>query len=417
MQSPVDVLVLGCGAAGIGAVTGAAAKGVSVLAIEKNNYPGGKATAAFVGTVCGMYLTGNRIPPIPVVRGFPWEFSSKLMKLSKTQVILQKDGLRYFNYNRDRFMELADEYLVAGTGRTHYHSKVISAKINGYRIESVDIDCNGAIHTIHPKIVIDTTGEPTIAALTELPYITSDRYQAAALVFELSGLPDLPEENIRMALIRTLRLAVEQGKLDPVQTMVYMMRGTLNNHKALFKFGVPIEVKHNDEHIKYIEKYSRDSVTRMVSAVKALSGSFASISISFVAPETGIRTGPRYSAKAILSGEDVLTCARFEDAVARGAWPVESWAPQQKVSLKFFEPDNFYEIPAGCLQSDDLENLYFAGRNIAATDDAIASCRVIGTCLQTGYAAGILAAGTVLDISRENLISEIQDHLFVDEPR
>ena len=50
-----------------------------------------------------------------------------------------------------------------------------------------------------------------------------------------------------------------------------------------------------------------------------------------------------------------------------------------------------------------------AGRNISATDAAIASARVMGTCLQTGYAAGYMAAGKALFIGEEVVINSIQN--------
>jgi len=52
--------------------------------------------------------------------------------------------------------------------------------------------------------------------------------------------------------------------------------------------------------------------------------------------------------------------------------------------------DDYYEIPQECLISNQIDNLFFAGRNISADDSAIASARVIGTCLQTGWSVGEL---------------------------
>ena len=50
-----DVVVLGGGSAGVAAAIAAARKGLRVTLIERNAYLGGKATAAEVGTVCGLY--------------------------------------------------------------------------------------------------------------------------------------------------------------------------------------------------------------------------------------------------------------------------------------------------------------------------------------------------------------------------
>jgi len=60
--------------------------------------------------------------------------------------------------------------------------------------------------------------------------------------------------------------------------------------------------------------------------------------------------------------------------------------------MSYFKVNDYYLIPAGALVSKHLNNLFFGGRTISATERAIASARVIGTCLSTGYAAGVLAA-------------------------
>lgn len=88
----------------------------------------------------------------------------------------------------------------------------------------------------------------------------------------------------------------------------------------------------------------------------------------------------------------MTSCKKFDDAIANAAWPIEEWEQNVRVKMRYFNVDDFYQIPAGCLQSNQINNLFFAGRNISATDAAIASARVMGICLQTGYAAGCLAA-------------------------
>ena len=77
--------------------------------------------------------------------------------------------------------------------------------------------------------------------------------------------------------------------------------------------------------------------------------------------------------------------------------------------MRYFKLDDYYQIPAGCLQSNSIDNLFFAGRNISATDGAIASARVMGICLQSGYAAGCLAAAAGSDLSLKDAVKELQN--------
>lgn len=58
---------------------------------------------------------------------------------------------------------------------------------------------------------------------------------------------------------------------------------------------------------------------------------------------------------------------------------------------------SYFDIPLGSLQSENIENLYGAGRMISADEAAFAAVRVMGTCFATGHAAGAAAACQALD--------------------
>jgi hypothetical protein len=116
--------------------------------------------------------------------------------------------------------------------------------------------------------------------------------------------------------------------------------------------------------------------------------------------------------KYILTEADVLQCKKFGDAIANASWPIEEWEQDRRVKMRYLKEDDFYQIPARCLQSKTMDNLFTAGRCISATDAAIASARVMGVCLQTGYAAGCLAAASALNLSLEDAIINIQEQEF-----
>jgi hypothetical protein len=110
----------------------------------------------------------------------------------------------------------------------------------------------------------------------------------------------------------------------------------------------------------------------------------------------------------LLNEKQVLSCAKPNNGVAIGAWPIEYWGKQGKPDMHYFPADDCYWVPAGALVSKSLTNLFFAGRIISATEQAIASARVIGTCLNTGYAAGMLASEFVQSGCWQSAIDKIQ---------
>jgi hypothetical protein len=115
--------------------------------------------------------------------------------------------------------------------------------------------------------------------------------------------------------------------------------------------------------------------------------------VSHAAPQVGVRETRRLAGRYRLTRDDVLSARVFDDAVARGSWPIELWQDGQPGATYEYLPDGrAYDIPLRCLQARDVANLFMAGRCISASREALGSARVIGTCLATGHAAGTAAA-------------------------
>jgi hypothetical protein len=107
------------------------------------------------------------------------------------------------------------------------------------------------------------------------------------------------------------------------------------------------------------------------------------------------RAGAMIVGRYLLTGDDVLGGRKFPDAVARNCWPIEQWSVNGRQSIRYLTPGGHYEIPARALQATRTKNLFMAGKSLSADVDAVASARVMGCCLATGTAAGILAASCV----------------------
>ncbi len=113
----------------------------------------------------------------------------------------------------------------------------------------------------------------------------------------------------------------------------------------------------------------------------------------------GKRESVRYIGDYILTQHDIEENRHFEDAVAYGGWPMDDHNPKgfyangadDEPSIMYPAPSP-YQIPYRCLYSRNIENLFFAGRDISATHAAMSSTRVMGTCSLLGQAIGCAAA-------------------------
>jgi len=105
------------------------------------------------------------------------------------------------------------------------------------------------------------------------------------------------------------------------------------------------------------------------------------------------REGIRLAGLWELDEASLLTSLKFPDGVARSAWPMEFWDPANATPTFTYPPDGDYaEIPARCLRSCGIINLFATGRCISASSRALAATRVMGTCMALGEAAGSEAA-------------------------
>jgi hypothetical protein len=119
--------------------------------------------------------------------------------------------------------------------------------------------------------------------------------------------------------------------------------------------------------------------------------------LDWVGAIPGKRESRRFQGPYTLTQEDVFGGRLFPDTVAYGGWPIDLHPPAG-IDAPEEEPcaqhdfDNLFGIPLRALHSINIDNLFFAGRNISATHVAFASTRVMATCALMGQAVGTAAA-------------------------
>ena len=403
-----DVLVLGGGPAGISAAVAAASQGLQVCLVERHPYLGGKATSAEVGTVCGLYKFSKDEDSAYIVKGFAHEFAERLRALSATAPLHNRMGLHYLPYNITAFKQLCEEMLEQYRVQVCYNSIPYKVDVQDNKVQALFINEGGKDVQVNLQTIIDCSGESIVSQLTDAPTIRSEHYQAAAQVFTLRNVQEDCETRLGMILLKELKSGINKKLLDHYFDRVYVVQGSLRNGRVSLKLGLPLPVTHTHENLESLQKMAHAFVEELTAYLVAHVPVFRNAEIEHVAPEVGIRVGLRTNGKYVLTEEDVLSCRKFDDAIANASWPIEEWGLDKRVKMRFFNIDDYYQVPASCLQSDHISNLFVGGRNISATNGAIASARVMGICLQTGYAAGSLAAAQVLGICDKEMIQNIQ---------
>src|SRR5207302_10983820 len=109
------------------------------------------------------------------------------------------------------------------------------------------------------------------------------------------------------------------------------------------------------------------------------------------APVLGVRETRRAVGEYVLTGDDVTGLARFDDAVAAGAWPREYHVVGRGTEYVALPAGGWYQVPLRALRPRGLDNVFVAGRCLSADHDALASTRVMAPSMALGQAAGTAA--------------------------
>jgi hypothetical protein len=113
-------------------------------------------------------------------------------------------------------------------------------------------------------------------------------------------------------------------------------------------------------------------------------------------PFIGVRSSRQIVAQYNLRQEDLLSCRRFDDAIAHYCYPIDIHNPDIGETIAVFPKENdLFSIPYRCLLPIGIDNLIVVGRCIGCTFEAQASLRVSPVAGAIGNAGGLAAALSV----------------------
>ncbi|MDX2361546.1 MAG: FAD-dependent oxidoreductase [Crocinitomicaceae bacterium] len=405
-----DVIVVGGGTAGVMSAIAAAKENKQVLLIEKANVLGGLATLAEVGTICGLYRNSSSEEFEFNIGRSARRFVEQLQ--SRCESTPQKDptGLKYLPYQPVVLNELCIDLL-----NEHSIDFVLNAEITGVEenesaILSVNLLFEGKQASVKAHAYVDASGISCLSTYLNQDLIDTDFTQAASQVFSLSNVEFSSETQLSLILRIALGRGISSKVLENHQDRVYLVPGSLKNNSVSLKVTVPLPVDQTNS--EQLRQSAEGMIHSILDYLKSSAKGFESVELQSIADSVGIRVVQRARGEYVLNGQDVLNCQKPENGIAYGNWPIEIWSQAQRVELRHLKENDYYSIPVASLISQNIRNLFFAGRNISADDEAMASARVIGTCLQTGIAAGMLAAAQMVETSS---IEEIVDRIRTSE--
>ncbi|MCV9387829.1 FAD-dependent oxidoreductase [Reichenbachiella ulvae] len=381
-KTSVDVIVIGGGISGICAAIAAAKNQASVALIESKEAIGGNAIHSNVGTICGAYYYAEENDFKAIQHPFLLQFLEGM----KAKPFDYHQGLVVIPYQIKSLSNYLYDLLEIHGVTLYSNCEVNHVQLSEDQITSIECNWKGEALCLEGKAFVDCSGRAVISDLAGLEMLKSEQYQMASQVFRIKDIHSENEFSVNFAIQKAI--TTQSKKVRHVS----LIPGSLQNGQADLKLTLPVTITDETDR-EALNQTGRKLSIDTFDLLKRKVPSIHSAELDFIYPEAGIRIQQRSKGKYVLTKKDVLEGKKWaEERKIIGTWPIEDWKDAKRVSLSFIANHDYYEIPLDCLQSTNCKNLFFGGKNISATDEAIASARVIGTCIQSGYEAGRLAA-------------------------
>ena len=406
-----DVVVVGGGPAGLAASTSAARRGAKVLLVERYGFLGGMGTAGGVTNFAGLYGSKNG-EMRRVVHGVVDELLERIA--SHGGLNAPQDGMagriRVRSYDASAYKCAADDLLLAAGVNVLFHAWAAAVVMQGMQISALIVETKSGRQAIQARSFIDCSGDADVAHFAGVPYQVGDGNG--------SGL--FPTTMFRVGHVHAERALAAIGEFKAINTL---MENALSGKPGKYSFpraGAivrpqknPAEWRVNVTQISNAqgkalnaldarqlsagETEGRRQVAEYFKFLKAEVPGFEEAAVVDIAPQIGIRESRRMTGVYALTGEDILSSARFDDTIGINSWPMELHTAG-KIEWQFPRCAEtgldraFNDLPWRMLVPPNIDNLLVAGRCASMTHEGQSAARASGACFVMGQAAGTAAA-------------------------
>ncbi len=400
VRGEYDVVVLGGGPAGIAAAAAAGARGRRTLLVERYGFLGGMGTAAGVTNFCGLHANVHG-EIRQVVHGVADDVLARIDRLGGLNAPHQIFGRTFAQaYDTAAFKCAADQLLLGRGVALMLHALACAVVKDDDAIAALVIETRSGRAAVRGRVFIDCSGDGDLAMLAGAPYELGDgagNMLYPTLMFRLNGVDPDRAGDAWTAIPRLMEEAERAGretfprKGAIVRPMRHAAEWRVNVTQIKTASGGAANGIDADE-LTAGEIEGRRQALAFFAFLKREAPGFAQSYIVDLPAQLGIRETRRVTGRYALSGDDVVSCASFDDTIGVNGWPIEAHVAGD-VAWRWPAPGSrgFNHLPYRMLLPLGVPNLLVAGRCASMTHEGQSAARVSGGCFVMGEAAGTAA--------------------------
>ncbi|HSN20204.1 MAG TPA: FAD-dependent oxidoreductase [Usitatibacter sp.] len=409
-----DVVVLGGGPAGIAAAASAAAHGADVVLVERYGFLGGMGTAAGVTNFCGLHANVHGAIR-QVVHGVADELLDRMRALdglAEPHLIFGR--IHAQAYDMSAFKCAADALLASRGASILFHA--LGAGVHRREDGALDallLETKSGRVALRGRTFVDCSGD---ADLAHWAGVALEKGDDAGLLY--------PTLMFRVGNVDTARageawrtIPALMDEAEASGEFRFPRRGAIvRPQKHAYEWRVNVTQLRDPEgraidgtdarSLSDAELEGRRQVVEYLRFLRAKVPGFEEAYALDIAPQVGIRETRRLVGEYMLTAQDVLGCARFEDCIGVNGWPIENhvagdvkWEWPPPGSRGYNELPYRMLLPRGST-ANGASNLLVAGRCASMTHEGQSAARVSGACFAMGQAAGTAAALALAESQR-----------------
>lgn len=390
----VDVIVCGGGPAGVSAAISAARTGAKVRLFEVHGCLGGVWTAGLLSWIFDFDKPGLTA-----------ELRTKLDERGARRGT--NPGM--FVYEPDEMKLLLEDLCMEAGVQVRLQTRLVAAYCDGRRLSTIITESRSGREAWRAKVFIDTTGDGDLGELAGCGWdigLENDcpcqplTMNALAVVSDVTRLQKYISfyggNDIHVEKVTNFKEEISRAGIEPSYGMptLFNVRDNLVLLMANHEYGIkPFDADAMTE----ATIRSRKEIFKIAHGLRQLGGVWEGFQIIASAEQIGIRDGRRIHGRYKIVKEDLVSGARFDDAVCRVSFWVDIHADTKANNDKEVISNGGikslpYDIPLRALVAKDVDGLMMAGRCISGDYIAHASYRVTGNAVAMGEAAGAVAA-------------------------